>query len=218
VNKFKMCNSNLETLGTLYIISSPSGGGKTSLVNALIESNTRLETSISHTTRPPRPGEKDGIDYYFVTHEHFLKKINRGIFLEYANVFGYYYGSSRPWIEDKIQQGIDVILEIDWQGAQQIRKIMPEIISIFILPPAWNILKTRLQKRGQDKEDTINTRMNNAQREIAHYHEYDYLIVNDNFTKALSDLNAIIRVQRLRTAVQKKELDRLLKKLLEQSI
>lgn len=204
----------MATPGTLYIISAPSGGGKTSLVNALLESVANLEVSISHTTRFPRPGEKNNIDYHFVTENAFEKLIAKKTFLEHAKVFGNYYGTSRVWVEKKLKAGIDIILEIDWQGARQIRSMMPDVIGIFILPPSWQVLERRLRQRAQDEKNVIAKRMAQAHDEVAHYHEYDYLVVNDNFAKALADLSAIIRVRRLRLPVQKKEQANLLKKLL----
>lgn len=204
----------MTSLGTLYIISAPSGGGKTSLVNALLESVNNLEVSISHTTRSARPGDQQGIDYYFVDEKSFISLINQNDFLEYAKVFGNYYGTSQKWVENKLSKGIDVILEIDWQGAQQIRKLMPESIGIFILPPSWQILEKRLRERAQDNEEVIAKRMAKARDEISHYHEYDYVVVNDNFAKALADINAIIHVRRLRSIVQKIELADLLKTFL----
>ncbi|EDP46880.1 guanylate kinase [Rickettsiella grylli] len=200
--------------GTLYIISAPSGGGKTSLVNALLASVSNLEVSISYTTRPPRPGEKEGVDYYFMNQTEFKALIHKKLLLEYALVFGHYYGSSLNWVIKKIETGVDVILEIDWQGAQQIRKKMPESIGIFIIPPSWDVLEKRLHLRAQDKEHVIKKRMADAKAELAHYDEYDYLIVNDNFSNALSDLNAILRVRHLRCGIQKRELAPLLKTLL----
>lgn len=200
--------------GTLYIISAPSGGGKTSLVNALLESVSNLEVSISYTTRPPRPGEKDGVDYHFIDQAEFNHLIQKKSFLEYAIVFGHYYGTSHEWVTKKIEAGINIILEIDWQGAQQIRKKMPESIGIFIIPPSWEVLEKRLHLRAQDKQDVIKKRMADAKAELRHYTEYDYLIMNENFSMALADLNAILRVRRLRCSIQKKELASLLKILL----
>lgn len=203
--------------GTLYIISAPSGGGKTSLVNALLESVANLEVSISHTTRLPRPGEEDGVDYHFVDEKKFKQLIIKKIFLEHAKVFDNYYGTSRVWVEKKLKAGIDIILEIDWQGARQIYKMMPEAIGIFILPPSWEILAKRLRLRAQDEKNIIAKRMAQARNEVSHYHEYDYLVVNDNFAKALADLHAIINVRRLRLEVQQKQQAVLLKKLLRKS-
>ena len=200
--------------GTLYIISAPSGGGKTSLVNALLESVANLEVSVSYTTRPPRPGERDGLDYHFIDEIGFKQLIQTKSFLEHAVVFGHYYGTSLDWVSKKIEAGVDIILEIDWQGAQQIREKMPESIGIFIVPPSWEVLEKRLQLRAQDKKSVIKKRMADAKAELAHYDEYDYLIVNENFSNALADLNAILRVRRLRCSIQKKELAPLLATLL----
>jgi guanylate kinase len=203
--------------GTLYIISAPSGGGKTSLVNALLESVSNLEASISYTTRTKRPGEKEGIDYHFIDETYFKRLVQEQAFLEYATVFGYHYGTSLEWVTKKVEAGIDVILEIDWQGAQQIREKMPESIGIFITPPSWEILEKRLRLRAQDEETVIKNRMADAKAELTHYSEYDYLILNENFSNALDDLNAILRVRRLRSAVQKHELAPLLETLLRDS-
>ncbi|MES2998169.1 MAG: guanylate kinase [Pseudomonadota bacterium] len=200
--------------GTLYIISAPSGGGKTSLVNALLESVSNLEASISYTTRAPRPGEKEEIDYHFIDEKAFKRLIQEQAFLEYATVFGHYYGTSLGWVTKKIEAGIDIILEIDWQGAQQIREKMPESIGIFIIPPSWEILEKRLRLRAQDEETVIKNRMKDAKAELTHYDDYDYLILNENFSNALADLNAILRVRHLRSSVQKHELAPLLETLL----
>lgn len=200
--------------GTLYIISAPSGGGKTSLVNALLESVSNLEISISYTTRPPRPGEKNGVDYYFVDPASFDQLVAQHVFLEHALVFNHHYGTSLAWVLEKLQAGIDIILEIDWQGAQQIRKKIPQAVSIFILPPSWETLEKRLRLRAQDDEQVIERRMVEARAELIHYDEYDYLVLNDNFASALADLNAILRVRRLRGDVQKREHALLLNTLL----
>lgn len=200
--------------GTLYIISAPSGGGKTSLVNALLQSVPNLEVSISHTTRPKRPGEKDGVDYYFVGEAQFTELLGQQVFLEHAQVYGYHYGTSRQWVAEKLQQGIDIILEIDWQGALQIRQLLPEAIGIFVLPPSWETLQARLRERAQDNEAVIARRMAKARDEIVHCYEYNYLVVNDNFAKALADLSAILRVRRLRLEVQRSEQAKLLAGLL----
>jgi guanylate kinase len=203
--------------GTLYIVSAPSGGGKTSLVNALLESVSNLEVSISYTTRAPRPGEKEGVDYHFVDENYFKKLKEENAFLEFALVFGHYYGTSLAWVTKKIDDGIDIILEIDWQGAQQIREKMPEAIGIFIIPPSWETLEKRLRLRAQDEESIIKKRMADARAELAHFDEYDYLILNENFSNALADLHAILRVRRLRSAVQKRELASVLGTLLKTS-
>lgn len=201
--------------GTLYIISAPSGGGKTSLVNALLQSMPNLEVSISYTTRAKRPGEKEGVDYRFVDKQTFKKLIEQKAFLEHANVFGNGYGTSKQWVEKKLEMGIDVILEIDWQGAKQVRQLMPETIGIFVLPPSWETLEKRLRERAQDNETVIQQRMAQARNEMSHYAEYDYLVVNDNFAKALSDISAILLVKRLRMETQQITQKKLLMSLLK---
>ena len=189
--------------GRLYIISAPSGAGKTSLVAALLKADSAIEVSISHTTRKSRPGEQDGINYHFVDVQAFEQLISEGAFLEHAKVFDNYYGTSRAWIESRLAAGQDVILEIDWQGAQQVRKIMLNAMSIFILPPSKEALRSRLMGRGQDSEDIIERRMSEAESESSHYGEYDYLVINDDFDVALADLVSIFRAQRLVTDQQK---------------
>ncbi|WP_114785886.1 guanylate kinase [Vibrio tetraodonis] len=186
--------------GTLYIVSAPSGAGKSSLISAMLETNPTyaMKVSVSHTTRGMRPGEQDGVHYHFVQKESFEELIEQGAFLEYAEVFGNYYGTSRLWIEENLDKGIDVFLDIDWQGAQQIRKQMPGAQSIFILPPSDDELERRLNARGQDSEAVIAKRMAEAKSEISHYTEYDYVIVNDDFDNALIDFKAIIRAERLK--------------------
>lgn len=205
----------MTTPGTLYIISAPSGGGKTSLVNALLQDVSNLEVSISHTTRPKRPGEKDGVNYHFVDEAAFTNLINKQAFLEYAKVFENYYGTSRQWVENKLQAGIDIILEIDWQGAQQIRKLLPKSIGVFILPPSLEILAERLRERGQDEETVIARRLAEARIEMSHYQEYQYLVVNDDFTRALVDLKTIIQARHLRLEVQKIKYQDLIENLLQ---
>src|SRR5688572_30783571 len=171
--------------GLLYTVSAPSGAGKTSLLKALVERNPSVRISISHTTRAKRPGEVDGRDYYFVTPDEFIKRVNAGGFLEHAEVFGNYYGTSQQAVDELLKQGHDVILEIDWQGAAQIRRLKPEVVSIFILPPSRAVLEQRLRGRGQDTEAVITRRLAAAREEISHYGESDYLIVNEDFQKAL---------------------------------
>ncbi|WP_064606254.1 guanylate kinase [Photobacterium sp. J15] len=190
--------------GTLYIVSAPSGAGKSSLISALLENNPTyaMKVSVSHTTRDMRPGEVNGVHYNFVAVEEFKALIDEGAFLEYAEVFGNYYGTSRPWIEENLNKGIDVFLDIDWQGARQIRKQMPEARSIFILPPSRPELERRLNTRGQDSEEVIAKRMSEARSEISHYNEYDYVIVNDDFDVAVMDMKAILRAERLKEAKQ----------------
>jgi guanylate kinase len=183
--------------GTLFMVSAPSGAGKTSLLKELLGHDDMLHVSVSYTTRPMRPGEKEGEDYHFVDHERFLRKVEDGSFLEHARVFDNYYGTDRQEVYEQLEQGFDVILEIDWQGAQQIRSNMPDTISIFILPPTEEALRHRLEGRGQDDEDVINRRMSAARNEISHYSEYDYLVINDDFAQALEDLKSIVRSNRL---------------------
>lgn len=202
--------------GTLYIVSAPSGAGKSSLIQALLKTQPLYDTkvSISHTTRAIRPGEKNGEHYYFITESKFQQMIEHNDFLEYACVFGNYYGTSRAVIEEIINSGVDVFLDIDWQGAQQIRKKMPSARTIFILPPSKNELLRRLRGRGQDSEETINRRMEQAVAEMKHYSEYDYIIVNDDFNTALGDLQSIIRSERLRLERQVLRHNTLINKLL----
>lgn len=178
----------------MFIIAAPSGGGKTSLTRALVENMDNLVISVSHTTRPMRSGEKDGVNYHFVTAEKFQELIQQNIFLEHAKVlgFGYDYGTSREWVMSQLKQNKDVILEIDWQGAQQIRKLFKEAVSIFILPPSMDILRKRLEERGQDSQDVIAKRMQAAKEECSHAPEFDYVITNDNFDVAVNDLKNII--------------------------
>ena len=184
-------------LGTLYTVSAPSGAGKTSLLKALLNEQPGLKVSVSHTTRDKRPGEENGVNYHFVDHGQFEKMIAAGEFLEHAKVFSNYYGTSQAAVEALLKTGDDIILEIDWQGAQQVRAKHPGTISIFILPPSTAALRERLTGRGQDDEATINQRMAEAQSEISHYHEAQYLVINDNFDEALDELKCIVRNQRL---------------------
>ncbi len=188
--------------GTLFIVSAPSGAGKTSLLAKLLEQTETLCLSISHTTRPIRPGEVDGVDYHFTDRTRFVRMVEQGRFLEHAEVFGNFYGTSADWVTTTLRSGKDVILEIDWQGAQQIRRLVPETISIFILPPSLPMLAERLRGRGQDGEDVIARRLAGARDEISHYGEYDYLVVNDDFDRALADMAAIFRAERQRTRRQ----------------
>ena len=206
--------------GNLYILSAPSGAGKSSLISALLQQdeNKRMMVSVSHTTRQPRQGEVEGVHYYFVSVEEFERLIDEGIFLEYAKVFGgNYYGTSLPAIEANLAKGIDVFLDIDWQGAQQIRAKVPDVKSIFILPPSLPELERRLIGRGQDSAKVIADRMSKAVSEISHYTEYDYIIVNDNFTQALTDLKSILRAEKLTLTYQYKQNQRLINELLENS-
>lgn len=188
--------------GTLYIISAPSGAGKSSLVKALLKETPDLTVSVSHTTRKPRPGETDGVEYHFVDVETFRLMVSDGAFLEHAQVFDNFYGTSRSAALDLLKIGKDVILEIDWQGARQVRTMVPGAVSIFILPPSRGALEERLRNRGQDSEEVIARRMRDAISEMSHYAEFDYLVINDQFEQALLDLQAIITARRLRATVQ----------------
>lgn len=202
--------------GTLYIVSAPSGAGKSSLIQALLKTQPLydMQVSVSHTTRAARPGEVHGEHYYFVDKAEFRNMIAREAFLEHAEVFGNYYGTSRETIEQILATGVDIFLDIDWQGAQQIRKKMPQARSIFILPPSKVELDRRLRGRGQDSEEVIAKRMAQAVAEMSHYAEYDYLIVNDDFDTALGDLKTIIRAERLRMGRQMQRHGGLISKLM----
>ena len=180
-------------MANLFIIAAPSGCGKTSLVKALLGSSSKLSVSVSHTTRKPRKGEINGENYHFVSKERFGEMISNNDFVEYAEVFGNMYGTARSNIKKKLEANIDIILEIDWQGARQVRENMPNSISIFILPPSKNVLLQRLTDRGQDDEETISKRMKNSESEMSHYDEFEYLVINDQFDSALNDLKAIIQ-------------------------
>ncbi|MBT8529993.1 guanylate kinase [Polynucleobacter paneuropaeus] len=185
--------------GSMLMIVAPSGAGKSSLVNALLQSEPGLTISLSTTTRSPRPGEVDGKDYRFVTPEVFKQERDQGQFLEWAEVHGHFYGTSKTWIEQQMQTGNDVILEIDWQGAQQIRKLIPVVQWIFIFPPSIEALEERLRKRGQDEEATIERRLAAAHIELQHAHEANFIVINDAFDQALADLRHILAASRLRS-------------------
>jgi guanylate kinase len=200
--------------GRLYVVSAPSGAGKTSLVAALLEADSGIEVSVSHTTRPARPGELDGVNYHFVSIAEFEEVIAESGFLEHAKVFDNYYGTSKSWLEQRLAAGKDVILEIDWQGAQQVRELMPDTLSIFILPPSKAALRERLQGRGQDSDEVIERRMADATSESSHYHEFDYLVINDQFDAALNDLVAIFKANRLLTSTQSAQNKEILDELL----
>lgn len=188
--------------GSMLMVVAPSGAGKSSLVNALLEKDPDIGLSVSFTTRAPRPGEVNGREYNFLTEQEFLKRKDAGDFLEWANVHGNYYGTSKSWIESQMKNGKDVILEIDWQGARQVQQLIPQAIWIFILPPSIQTLEDRLRKRAQDDEATIQKRVAAAKDELAHVAEANYLVVNDNFEQALSDLNQVVLASRLRTGPQ----------------
>jgi guanylate kinase len=188
--------------GSMILVVAPSGAGKSSLVSALLTTDPTLALSVSFTTRSPRPSEVEGVNYHFISEAEFLSRKEQGDFLEWAHVHGNYYGTSRSWIMEKMEQGQDVILEIDWQGAQQIQKIVPQAIWIFILPPSLKILEERLRNRGQDDEATIQRRIKAAHDELSHISEANYLVVNDLFQAALFELRQIISASRLRTIPQ----------------
>lgn len=193
-------------IGTLYIVSAPSGAGKTSLVKALVDTVPGLSISVSHTTRPRRDGEQDGSDYHFVSAEAFQAMVAADEFLEHAQVFGNAYGTAISVVKRQLAVGTDVILEIDWQGARQVREAMPECVSIFVLPPSRQELDRRLRERGKDPEEVIARRMQEAVSEMSHYDEYDYLVVNDAFGHALDELVSIVRTRRLRLVAQRERL------------
>jgi len=200
--------------GNLFVIAAPSGGGKTSLTRALLEREPSILLSVSYTTRPPRPGETDGVDYQFVTLERFRELKDAGEFLEHAQVHGNWYATSATWLKRQIEAGQDVLLEIDWQGAAQVRKLIAASVQIFILPPSLASLEERLLRRGQDDEQTIARRINAAREEIRHCGEFDYVIINQEFASALDDLSAIVRTSRLRSAQQRVRYSALLTQLL----
>ena len=189
--------------GTLYIVSAPSGAGKTSLVQALLAADTNVRKSISYTTRKPRPGEQDGRDYHFVELETFEAMVARKVFLECATVHGNRYGTSREWVLEHTGKGEDIVLEIDWQGAAQVRSLHPQVVSVFILPPSLEHLEARLRDRAQDGDDIIRQRLAAAPGEIAHFEEFDYVIINDDFNRAALDLASIIRAERLKLPRQR---------------
>jgi guanylate kinase len=201
-------------IGKLYIISAPSGAGKTSLVKQLVADLNDLSVSISHTTRQMRPGETHGQDYYFVTVADFKTMQEQRAFLEHAQVFDNFYGTAQQTVEENLNRGLDVILEIDWQGAEQIKKLLPDSLSIFILPPSTEVLLQRLRNRGQDGEHIISRRMRDAVTEIRHHDEFDYLVVNDVFAEALTELKSIIIANRLTRQRQIHNLKPLLASLL----
>ena len=188
--------------GCLFVIAAPSGGGKTSLVNALLEREPGIRLSVSYTTRPPRPGEQDGVHYHFVDVPRFMALKDAGEFLEHAHVHGNWYATSAKWLTDQVHQGRDVLLEIDWQGAAQVRRLIPGAVLIFILPPSIASLRERLVKRGQDSEAVIARRLDAAREEMRHASEFDYVIMNQDFARAVDDLSAIVRASRLAASRQ----------------
>jgi len=200
--------------GRLYVISAPSGAGKTSLVKRLLESEPRLRLSISHTTRTRRPTEVEGREYHFVTKPQFEELVARGEFLEHARVFDNDYGTSRAFVEAQLAAGHDVLLEIDWQGAQQVRRAMPECVSIFVLPPARQALAERLARRATDTAEVIRRRLSDAAGDMSHYREFDYVVVNDDFERAVADLKRILEGQGADLGSSRPALEPLLRELL----
>jgi len=188
--------------GTLYVVSAPSGAGKTSLVHAVADPDPALRVSVSHTTRRPRPGEREGTHYHFVYEDEFSAMIERGAFLEHARVFGHRYGTSRDWVLSQLAGDVDVVLEIDWQGARQVRAQMPESTGVFVLPPSRAELERRLRARGGDAEEVVARRMRAAVDELSHHDEFDYLVVNDDFGRAVEALRSIVAAGRLARARQ----------------
>jgi guanylate kinase len=195
--------------GNLFVVVAPSGAGKTSLVAALLEREKNIRLSISYTTRPPRAGEESGRDYHFVDTAAFEKMIAAGDFLEHANVYGNYYGTSRTWIERELAGDHDVLLEIDWQGARQVRRLFPQMVGIFILPPSLAELRRRLEGRGKDSAEVIAKRMASAREDISHVLEFEYIIVNESFDSALADLMSVVRAARLSRERQRARLEKL---------
>jgi guanylate kinase len=200
--------------GNLFIIAAPSGGGKTSLVSALLADDKGLALSVSHTTRTARKGEEDGVQYHFVDIPTYKNLVDEGAFLEHACVFGNYYGTHAGALDRQLDQGLDVILEIDWQGAAQVRKIFPDSCSIYILPPSYEVLRQRLSRRAQDSDEVIDRRMREAQAEISHWHEFDYLVVNEKFEDALQEIKNIMNSARAGGHLQQDQPEQLLAELL----
>ena len=188
--------------GNLFIVAAASGAGKTSLVRALLDNDPRVRKSVSCTTRAPRAGEVNGRHYHFVSQQKFSEMLKRGEFLEHAEVHGNYYGTSKNWVEDAMKGGGDLLLEIDWQGAQQVRHIYPQVVGIFILPPSLAVLEERLRARGQDSMDVIASRLKAAREEMSHVQEFDYVIINEEFGQAVQELTCIVRAQRLKLKAQ----------------
>ena len=201
--------------GNLFILSAPSGAGKSSLINALLKKHADMKVSVSHTTRAPRPGENDAEHYHFVSVDEFKAIIAKDDFFEWAQVFDNYYGTSKQAIEEQLAAGIDVFLDIDWQGARQVREIMKDVKTIFILPPSKQELEQRLNNRGQDSAEIIAGRMAQAQSETSHYDEYDFVVVNDDFDTALSEIESVVIAQRLTLKAQTTRHQTLINELLK---
>lgn len=204
-------------VGSLFIVTAPSGAGKTSLVKALLAATAGLEVSVSYTTRKPRQGEQDGVHYHFVDASAFQGMIARGVFLEHAKVFENYYGTSREKVAEKLQHGVDLILEIDWQGARQVRSFFPHAVGIFVLPPSRAVLEQRLRNRQTDSDAVINRRLRDAVSDMSHYDEFEFVVINGDFERALLDLRAVVIAQRLRLSTSQRRLTPLLPDLLAQS-
>jgi guanylate kinase len=204
---------SVSAAGCLFVIAAPSGGGKTSLVNALLAREPGIRLSVSYTTRKPRPGEHEGVHYHFVDKTRFDELNASGEFLEHAFVHGHWYATSKTWLAAQVAAGQDVLLEIDWQGAQQVRRVLPDSVQIFVLPPSLAVLKERLEKRGQDDSGVIARRLAGAVEEMRHWEEFDYVIINQDFATAVSDLDAIVRATRLRVSRQRSRHARLLQEL-----
>jgi guanylate kinase len=215
MSAFKHAPGSGPVEGTLFVVAAPSGAGKSTLVNALLEREPAISLSVSHTTRPPRAGEEYGRHYYFVERAGFEQEIADGIFLEHAEVHGNLYGTSRTVVADALGEGRDVLLEIDWQGARQVRKSKADCVSVFILPPSRIELERRLRGRGSDAADVIERRLFNSREEIAHAHEFDFIIVNDRFEDALSDLQSIVHAVRRRATLQWRRHEALIEELLQ---
>ncbi len=196
--------ARMDTPGNLFVVAAPSGAGKSSLVKALLELDSHLAVSVSHTTRPPRGQEQHGREYWFVSPEDFAGMVARGEFFEWAEVHGNRYGTSRVGIEARLMAGEDVVLEIDWQGALQIKQLFPHAVLVFILPPSWEELEQRLRRRGEDGVDVIATRLANARHEVAQARHFDYVIINGLFETALFDLKTVVHSQRLKYAAQRR--------------
>lgn len=207
-------SDSTSLLGTLFVVAAPSGAGKTSLVRGLLERVDRLTLSVSYTTRLPREGEQSGVHYHFVTSDAFAHRVAQGDFLEYATVYGESYGTSRQWVMDQLTSGYDVLLEIDWKGAAQVKSLFPQAVTVFILPPTTQSLRARLETRNQDAPEIIDQRMGQAADEMSHYASFDYLVINDVFADALSELCAIVTACRLNTKRQMAHHQHLLSELL----
>lgn len=197
----------MSSKGNLIVISAPSGSGKTSLANRVLREVPKLKFSVSHTTRKARRGERDGVEYFFVSTEEFEERIRQGAFLEYAHVYGHYYGTSREYVERELEAGNDVLLDIDVQGGLKVKELLPEAVLVFVLPPSFQALRERLRKRGLDDPEVIETRLQVARREIDYYREYHYVIINRDMDQALHELKSIIWAARCRTPRRRQEVD-----------